>query len=142
MVKIMTKKLKNLLSKWNVLAIALVAMMSVGLSSCGGDDSDDPVTGDDLSVVVQGTYSGRLTNGEVIVSDAYIVTITKLTNETVQVQADFFDGSKNFNLSKSGNQISFSNATLSNFSMYYMGGNVVINYLSKGGAMLTYNGKK
>lgn len=142
MVKIMTKKLKNLLSKWNVLAIALVAMMSVGLSSCDGDDSDDSVTGDDLSVVVQGTYSGRLTNGDVIVSDAYIVTITKLTNETVQVQADFFDGSKNFNLSKSGNQISFSNATLSNFSMYYMGGNVVINYLSKGGAMLTYNGKK
>lgn len=48
MVKIMTKKLKNLLSKWNVLAIALVAMMSVGLSSCGGDDDDDTKPSDSI----------------------------------------------------------------------------------------------
>lgn len=40
----MKKKLfKNLQCKWNVLAIALVAMMSVGFSSCGGgDDKDEP----------------------------------------------------------------------------------------------------
>ena len=43
MVKIMTKKLKNLLSKWNVLAIALVAMMSVGMTSCSKDDPETPV---------------------------------------------------------------------------------------------------
>lgn len=39
----MTKdSFKYLLSKWNVLAIALVAMMSVGLSSCGSDDDPEP----------------------------------------------------------------------------------------------------
>jgi hypothetical protein len=38
----MTKESLNyLLYKWNVMAIALVAMMSIGFSSCGGDD--DPV---------------------------------------------------------------------------------------------------
>lgn len=31
----------NLLSKWNVLAIALVAMMSVGLTSCDNDKEKD-----------------------------------------------------------------------------------------------------
>ena len=40
----MTKNLfKNLQSKWNVLAIALIAMMSVGLSSCGGGDDDGDI---------------------------------------------------------------------------------------------------
>lgn len=34
--------LNYLLCKWNVMTIALVAMMSIGFSSCGGDD-DDPV---------------------------------------------------------------------------------------------------
>ena len=32
--------MKNLLSKWNVLAIALVAMMSVSLTSCGSDSDE------------------------------------------------------------------------------------------------------
>lgn len=37
----MTKMMKNLLSKWNVLAVALVAMMSFGLTSCGSDSDDE-----------------------------------------------------------------------------------------------------
>lgn len=40
----MKKKLfKNLQCKWNVLAIALVAMMSVTLASCGSDEKEDPI---------------------------------------------------------------------------------------------------
>lgn len=65
----MTKKLKNLLSKWNVLAIALVAMMSVGLSSCDGDDLkediEDSTLGDyyfKFDVVDRGTLSDAQAN--------------------------------------------------------------------------------
>lgn len=53
----------NLLSKWNVLAVALVAMMSVSLASCGsdGDDSGSENTLNDyyfqFEVVDRGTLS-------------------------------------------------------------------------------------
>lgn len=59
----MTKKFMNLLSKWNVLAVALVAMMSVSLASCGsdGDDSGGETTLNDyyfnFEVVDRGTLS-------------------------------------------------------------------------------------
>lgn len=38
----MTKSIMNLLSKWNVLAVALVAMMSISFSSCSKDDDNPP----------------------------------------------------------------------------------------------------
>lgn len=59
----MTKKFMNLLSKWNVLAVALIAMMSVSLASCGsdGDDSGSENTLNDyyfqFEVVNRGTLS-------------------------------------------------------------------------------------
>jgi len=59
----MTKKFMNLLSKWNVLAVALVAMMSVSLASCGsdGDESGNDTTLNDyyflFEVVNRGTLS-------------------------------------------------------------------------------------
>ena len=62
----MNKIFEKLQSKWNVLAMVLVAMMSLSLVSCGGDDDDD-VGGDALSdyyfqfeVVDRGTLSDAM----------------------------------------------------------------------------------
>lgn len=62
----MNKLFENLQSKWNVLAMVLVAMMSLSFASCGGDDDDD-VGGDALSdyyfqfeVVDRGTLSDAM----------------------------------------------------------------------------------
>ena len=52
----MTKKFMNLLSKWTVMAIALVAMMSVGLSSCDKSDDDDSDY-NQITVTNNGTYT-------------------------------------------------------------------------------------
>ena len=59
----MNKIFEKLQSKWNVLAMVLIAMMSLSFASCGGDDDDD-VGGDPLSdyyfqfeVVDRGTLS-------------------------------------------------------------------------------------
>ena len=59
----MNKIFEKLQSKWNVLAMVLVAMMSLSFASCGGDDDDDG-GGDALSdyyfqfeVVDRGTLS-------------------------------------------------------------------------------------
>ena len=62
----MNKIFEKLQSKWNVLAMVLVAMMSLSFASCGGDDDDD-VGGDPLSdyyfqfeVVDRGTLSDAM----------------------------------------------------------------------------------
>lgn len=54
--------LKNLQSKWNVLALALIAIMTIGFSSCGGDDEkiDDNTIGDfyfSFDLIDRGTFS-------------------------------------------------------------------------------------
>ncbi len=126
----------------------LLMVLTVGLVSCGSDDSGN--SGTDANPVVTladrvtGTYSGRLMLGGEVRQDAYIVTVTKLTDKTVKVSANFFGdkGEENFNLSESSNQILFTNSTISNFSMYVTGNSMVINYLSNGGNMLTYTGTK
>ena len=62
----MNKIFEKLQSKWNVLAMVLIAMMSLSFASCGGDDDDD-VGGDPLSdyyfqfeVVDRGTLSDAM----------------------------------------------------------------------------------
>lgn len=62
----MTRFLKCMQSKWNVLAMVLIAMMSMSLASCGGDDDDD-IGGDALNdyyfqfeVVDRGTLSDAM----------------------------------------------------------------------------------
>lgn len=116
-----------------------------------GDDSKSIIvtqlssggSGGALADQVAGTYSGRLKLGEEIIEDAYIIKIIKQTDTTVTVDAPFFGGETyNFNLSQNGNQIQFSNATIQNFSMFFMGNQVTISYLSGSGNMLTYTGTK
>ncbi len=100
-------------------------------------------TSNSLAETVKGVYSGRLMNGTEIVQDAYIVTITKLTDKTVEVKAGFFgDEPMNFNLEKDGNQIVFTNALLSGFSMVYVEGTLMINYSNSYYGMLTYTGTR
>lgn len=105
----MTKKLKNLLSKWNVLAIALVAMMSVGLSSCGGDDDHnndiaDSTIGDyyiKFDVVDRGTLSDAQANQFVGSLNSTI----KPMNASTKAQAvyNFDSGIESIRVGYSGN---------------------------------------
>lgn len=134
---------------WSLMAVVMAVTLSVGLASCGDDKKDDkPEPTPDpvvlsLADMVSGTYSGRLTLGDEVKADAYIIDITKLTSTTVAVKAKFFgDDPMNFNLSQVNGLVIFSNATLSNFDMSYTNGSIVINYLSNGGNMLTYRGSK
>ena len=81
----MTKVMKNLLSKWNVLAIALVAMMSVSLSSCGsdGDESGSENTLNDyyfmFEVVNRGTLSDADANALMGSLNSQMGTLTAYT---------------------------------------------------------------
>lgn len=81
----MTKKFMNLLSKWNVLAVALVAMMSVSLASCGsdGDDSGSETTLNDyyfnFEVVNRGTLSDADANALIGTLNSQTGTMTAYT---------------------------------------------------------------
>jgi hypothetical protein len=81
----MTKVMKNLLSKWNVLAIALVAMMSVSLTSCGsdGDESGTENTLNDyyflFEVVNRGTLSDADANALMGSLNSQMGTLTAYT---------------------------------------------------------------
>ena len=45
---------------WSLLTLVMVAMLSLGLSSCGGDDEEDDVTsGSELVDKLQGTWDFR-----------------------------------------------------------------------------------
>lgn len=95
-----------------------------------------------LADQVAGTYSGRLTMGETVIEDAYIIMIQRLTDTTVKVTADFFSSPYNFTLSRSGNQIAFNNASLNGINMYVMGNTLVVNFANAAGSMTTYTGTK
>lgn len=75
----------NLLSKWNVLAVALVAMMSVSLASCGsdGDDSGSETTLNDyyfnFEVVNRGTLSDADANALIGTLNSQTGTMTAYT---------------------------------------------------------------
>lgn len=81
----MTKKMMNLFSKWNVLAIAMVAMMSVGFASCGSDDdeSGSETTLNDyyflFEVVNRGTLSDADANALMGSLNAQMGTMTAYT---------------------------------------------------------------
>lgn len=92
---------------------------------------------------VVGTYVGKLKYGDEVLEDTYFITVTKLSDTAVEVDAAFFSTPQKFNLYQEGNQINFINTSLSNITMYVTGYTTMyVYYLSSGGYMLSYVGEK
>lgn len=108
---------------------------STGISITQGTNSD-------LAQRASGIYVGKLTSGGEIVSDAYKVTINRLNSTSVEVIADFFDGTVNFNVAESQGQIILTNANYSQITMYVTGNTLNISFVNAGGTMTTYLGNK
>ena len=122
------------MKKINLMAILIAAVLTLcfTFTSCGKDDEKE----NDI-------YTGVITIGTTVVSDAYIVRISRLTSTSVQVSADFYSsGSANYNVSLQGNIYVFSNETDPNISITVTGKTLNINYLTVGGYMMTYTGIK
>ena len=96
----------------------------------------------DLAQRASGVYVGKLVSGGEIVSDAYKVTINRLNSTSVEVIADFFDGTVNFNVAESQGQIILTNANYSQITMYVTGNTLNISFVNMGGTMTTYVGTK
>lgn len=103
----------NLFSKWNVLAIAMVAMMGIGFASCGddGDDSGSETTLNDyyfsFEVVNRGTLSDADANALMGSLNAQMGTMTAYTkaeaiyvfDQVVEDLRTSFSGVNEFELS-------------------------------------------
>lgn len=139
--------MKNLL-KW--LPCLLFAICSCAFVACNDDDDDDVRVPDpdevaiDDATAVAGIYSGKLTSDDTTLSDAYIVRITKLTNRTVNMKADFLgnDNGFNFNVSKNGSQYILRSESVSQIAISVLGNSISINYTNSYGMLITYLGEK
>ena len=111
---------------------------STGISITQGNGSP----GGDLAQRASGVYVGKLVSGGEIVSDAYKVTINRLNSTSVEVIANFFDETVNFNVAESQGQIILTNANYSQITMYVTGNTLNISFVNMGGTMTTYVGTK
>ena len=111
----MTKMMKNLLSKWNVLAVALVAMMSFGLTSCGSDSDDESGSENTLNdyyfnfeVVDRGTLSDADANALMGQLNSTTGTMTAYTKaEAVYVFDSFVESLRTNYTGYNGFELSF-----------------------------------
>lgn len=134
----------------NLFMVMILAAFSVSFTSCGGDDDDDePATGSNLAAKIEGIYTGKLTYGTQTVEDAYMFSITRVTNTVVSVKADIFgttdsgdSKSVRFNVvSKNGSYV-LENEDYPSISMSVTGKNMFVTYLTTGGYMFSFNGSR
>lgn len=114
----------------------LIAILGITLfAACEKDDSD-------FGKEVSGTYTGQLKYGTEIREDAYVVTVSRVSNDVVSMSAKFLDGSKNFNVEKVTNGYNLYSETVYNFNCTVNKKTITVNYKSNGGQMLTFQGTK
>ncbi len=121
--------------------MVVMLLSAMSFVSCGSDDpEDEPVV--DYASKVAGKYSGQLKYGDEIVEDVYVVSIEKLTSNTVSMEANFLDEKINFSIEKSGSQYLLKNSNHVSITSVVSGKSLTINYLTVGGYMFTYIGVK
>lgn len=114
--------------------VALICIAAFSLLSCTKES--------DSSSGIEGVYTGQLLYGTEVVEDAYVVSITRVSSEVVSVNAEFFNGSLNFNVQKTANGYNLVSSTVYNVQITVYGKMLTINYQSSGGSMLTFQGKR
>lgn len=129
-------------TKCTFLLMILAMLMACTLTGCGDKENDPGAT--DPGAAVSGVYTGQLKKGSTIVSDAYVVKVTKVSSSVATVQADFYGemGSSNYNITSSGSMYVLSSATDSNITIAVSGKSITINYTNTAGTLLTFTGSK
>ncbi len=130
------------MKKINFVAIIIALFgLSFSLSSCGEDDKEN--LNPDNASAISGTYIGKLSYGTMLVEDAYIVAISRLSSNVVSMSADFL-GSEEFryNIIKEGNVYSLVNEGIFDINATITGNFLIIDYNTSSGNMLTFKGTK
>ncbi len=121
--------------------LLMIVAMSVCMVGCGDDDDKDQVT--DFAGQIAGVYTGRLTENNTVIEDAYVVSVTKISSTVVSVAADFYnDGIRNYNVAYSNGQFMLTSETSSNITISIMGKSMSISFLNAKGTITTFSGKR
>lgn len=121
----------------------LIAFIGMGMTftSCSDDEKDDDLyNSSDYGAAVAGVYAGKLTSGGYVIDDAYIVTITRISNTVVKMNADFFDNSVNFNVSYANGIYNLTNADYSDENITVLNKTLSIVFRNAAGSNTMFNG--
>lgn len=120
------------------LLFMMVAMLP--MASCG-DDNDEPDT--NYAAAIAGTYTGKLESGGTLISDTYVVYVSRIADQMVVFTAPFLaDGSDNFNVSMNNGVYTLSSADHTNISITISGSNMTVSFLNQAGTQTTFSGVK
>lgn len=122
-----------------ILSVLCLAIALVSFNSCNKSDSPESK---DYGTAVSGTYTGKLTAGTVVVEDAYVVYIKRISSTVVSMTADFLDGSANFNVEKSGDNFILSSETVYNITTTVANKSLYVTYKSQSGNLISFTGQK
>jgi len=120
--------------------LLVMLVMSIASIGCSSDDNDDPVL--DSGTMVSGTYTGQLKYGDEVVSDAYVVTIARISSSVASVNAKFFSEAVNFNVALSNGQYVLTNSNYPNISIHVSGNTLILSYLTTSNYMFGFTGIK
>lgn len=129
------------MKQFRILSMLMIVLISsLSFVSCGDDDDE---TSGDFSASIAGVYTGKLKVGTNVTADAYVVTVTKISSSVVKVTADFYtNGSKNYNVTKEGNQYILSSESSSGINITVTGKAMTISFLNNAGSMTTFTGTR
>ncbi len=100
----------------------LIAFIGMGISftSCSSDDEFE-----NYAKEIEGIYTGKLEIDNSLAEDAATITITRISNTVVSLEAKFLNEKINFNIEKNDEVYRLKNETLRNYSI-----NIQNKYLS------------
>lgn len=107
-------------------------------SACHDDPDPEPTY--DYASKVSGVYIGKLSSGGQVIEDVYVVSIDRITNVAVSVNADFFNSSTNFNVTYSNGIYTLSSGNYNNITITVQNKTLTINFLNAYGTMTTFYG--
>lgn len=122
-----------------IMLLLAVLVSAFAFSSCGGDD-DEPEQ--DYGSKIAGQYAGKLESNNTVLADAYVVSITRVSNTVVTVHADFLSKSENFNVTLSNGIYYLKNETAGYINLSVRGDNLSASYTNKYGSLVTFEGKR
>ena len=133
-------KKTSIMGQWkHFLFMAAILLTGLTFAACSDDDGEDI----DVAKRISGVYSGKLMTGSTTLDDAYVVTISKISNTVVSLRADFLPGNaQNFNVTSIGGQYILDTSTLSNISISVTGKKLIISYTNIYGNLVVFNGQR
>ncbi len=125
-----------------LLLVLMAVILSVTSYSCSDDNKEDEPQ-EDYASAISGVYTGQLTSGGYVIEDVYVVTITKISNKAVRVNAELFEnGGANFNVTYKNGMYTLESNNIGQMTASVQQKTLSMSFLNGAGSMTTFYGSK